>query len=606
MAISIVEVEEILGQQPRPLTLTALQALNPTREPYRVMLLQPSGVIEANEIRVGHADAALGHTLCSNFLSIAIQTHSDLTVAPEYCVPWSVVHEIIEGRYRPPVGALWVLGCESISPTEIQALAERCNADGRCAFHHETLDPRQVVQKRYVDPLLYVFWTKDSDGQPVLFLLTQFKTVACRDYRDVEQTSLCVGQQVYVFNRGLDRMGLLSIICSDAFDFCGHVDQAHLNCLLIHIQLNPKPAHGDYAAYRARLCAVGTNSHVELLCLNWAQNIREVKGVGKYVEWKNIAGSAWYAPPTKFGCDDGLIDELHRRGLYYNVLAQRWHSFFLNFEGQVLQLQKQKLLFLGEQALVPKNFVAVEDRWTWNEGLNSWEAGAIAHDGFAIVLIGYNAIAGPLQHVAQESPLAVERAIEILVGPRGNPTTWYAVNELDALHLDLDEESIRRVTVHQEFEPSRPGVAYRRRRLQRAHDAIGLAQSDVPWPAPVRDLADGFQFAWRREAPHHNVDPVAGVRGSAALVYLADQADDAEIDTTHQKLRQALVNHALNDAVRRGINGEGLADAIVRAQDRLCVVFRRDNHYMARGPDGTNLIDIPAGASPVDFAEDRS
>jgi hypothetical protein len=606
VAITIVDVEEVLRQRPQPLTLCGLQALNPAREPYRAVLLQPTGVIEANEARVGHADAALGHALCSGFIATAAQVHADLAVAPEYCVPWTVVDEIIAGRYRPPVGALWALGCESISPAEIQALAVRCNSDHQCVFHHEPLDPRQVTQKRYVDPLLYIFWTEKADGQAVLFLLAQFKTVACRDYRDVEQTSLCVGQAVYAFNRGVGKMSLLSIICSDALDFSDHIDEAHLNCLLIHIQLNPKPAHADYAAYRARLCAVGTNSHVELLCLNWAQNIMEAKGGGKFAEWKNVAGSAWYAPPAKFGADDGLIDELHRGGLYYSLLAQRWHSFFLNYEGQILQLQKQKLLFSGEQALVPKNFVAIDERWTWTSATNTWESGAIAHDGFAEALLSYQAIAGPLQQASQASPLAVERAIEILFGPRGNPTTWYAVNELDAFQLDRDDESIRRVTVHQESEPTRPGVAYRRRRLQRAHDAIRLTQSDVPWPAPVRDLADGFHFAWRRGSPHHNVEPAAGARGAAALVYLADQADDAEIDSVHQKLKQAIVSHALSVAIRDGKNGEELADAIVRAQDRLCVVFRRDNSYGTRGPQGTNLIDIPAGASPVDFAEDRS
>ncbi len=605
MAITIVDVEKVLCERPRPLTLTGLHALSPAREPYRAILLQPTGVIEANETRVGHADAGLGHALCSGFVSTAVQNHADLAVAPEYCVPWSVVDEIIRGRHRPPVGSIWVLGCESIPPAEMQALAERCNAAGQCVFHHEPLDPRQVAQKRYVDPLLYVFWTQDQDEQPVLFLLVQLKTVACRDYRDVEETSLCVGQTVYAFNRGLGRMSLLSIICSDAFDFSDHVDQAHLNCLLIHIQLNPKPAHADYAAYRARLCAVGSNSHVELLCLNWAQNIKEAKGGNKYAEWENVAGSAWYAPPAKFGADDGLIDELHRRGIYYSVLAGRWHSFFLNYEGHIVQLQKQKLLFPGEQALAPKNFVAVEERWTWNVANNTWDPGAVAHDGFAVALVSYQAIAGPLQQASRASPLAVERAIEILMGPRGNPTNWYAVNELDALHLDSDEESIRRVTVHQDLEPTRPGVAYRRQRLQRAQDAIGLVQSDVPWPVPVRDLADGFQFAWRRQAPHHNVEPNAGGRGSAALAYLADQADDSAVESTHQKLRQAIVGHTLNEAISAGKNVEQLSDAVVRAQDRLCVVFRRDNRYGARGPEGTNLIDTPAGASPVDFAEDR-
>ena len=58
-------------------------------------------------------------------------------------------------------------------------------------------------------------------------------------------------------------------------------------------------------------------------------------------------------------------------------------------------------------------------------------------------------------------------------------------------------------------------------------------------------------------------------------------------------------------AIKNGKNGEELSDAIVRAQDRLCVVFRRDDRYGTRGPQGTNLIDIPADASPVDIAGDR-
>ncbi|MCY1536643.1 hypothetical protein D9M68_721060 [compost metagenome] len=64
--------------------------------------------------------------------------------------------------------------------------------------------------------------------------------------------------------------------------------------------------------------------------------------------------------------------------------------------------------------------------------------------------------------------------------------------------------------------------------------------------------------------------------------------------------------HATQEATSAGKNAEELNDALVRAQDRLCVVFRRDNRYGARGPEGTNLIDIPAGTSPVDFTDDRT
>lgn len=93
MAINILDVEEVLRQRLHPLTLVSLNALNPAREPYRAILLQPTGMVEANDVRVGHADAALGDALCSGFLSSAAQSYSDLAVAPEYCVPWSVVQK---------------------------------------------------------------------------------------------------------------------------------------------------------------------------------------------------------------------------------------------------------------------------------------------------------------------------------------------------------------------------------------------------------------------------------------------------------------------------------------------------------------------------------
>lgn len=481
MTIQIVCIEEVLRNcRPESLTVVGLHALDPVREPYRTLLLQPQGVVEANHERVGHADRDHGHRLCAGFLATAAITKADLAIAPEYCVPWDVVEEIILGKFRPEPGCIWALGCESIRPADLEALGQRCNGDAGLMFHCEQLAPRQVAQKQYVDPLVYVFWAINTQDVAVLCFVVQFKTVACQSFGDVEETSLCLGERVYAFNKDLGKIGLLSIICSDAFDFTPFIDNVHLNCLLIHIQLNQKPAHADYAAYRMRLCSVGSNSHVELICLNWAQNVRELQASGKYVSWNNVAGSAWYVPPAKFSGDGAIVDELHRHGLYYSLLDRRWHAFFLSYEEQILLLQKQKLLFLGAQALVPKTCVAVVDRWHWNSETTAWDGGCVATDGFAVALQPYAAISGPLEQASLQSVLAVERALEVLVGPKGNPTTWFAVHELDAMHLDLDQESMRRVTVHQETEPSRPGVIFRKQRLQRAQDAVSLPGNMVP------------------------------------------------------------------------------------------------------------------------------
>lgn len=588
-------VEEILSNAQPTLALVALRALQPDRDPYFAMLLQPTGMVEANDLRVGHADAEEGKGVCSGFLAEVVQKKADLAVTPEYCTPWTVTEDILNGTYRPEVGAIWVLGCESITPAELKTFGEKANEAGGIWFHHEPFVDRELTQKRYIDPLLYVFWGQQADDNLILCMLVQFKTTPCKDFRDVEQRSLYLGNNIYIFNQGLNKIGLLTIICSDAFDFTEHVDNYHANCLLIHIQLNPKPAHKDYAQYRMRLSSVGSGRDVELLCLNWAQNIHEIKPASKPTNWENVAGSAWYVPPAKFSADSQWIDDLHKNGVYYSVLDKRWHSFFLNYEGHAILLQKQKLLYLDPQAIVPKTCMKVLERWTWSVLAQAWEAGIVANDGFAGGLGAYGDIQGPLPMLCQVSPLAVERALEALSGPKGGATSWHTTSELEALHLD-EEESFRRVTVHQNAGEASRGAEFRRARLQRAQDAVTLPGKGVPWPLSLRDLEKGFRFDWSANNPHHNIRPAEGTRGAAALVYLGEQADLSVVAKTHQKLSEGLYKHAIEDAGKQNID---VREALVRSQDRLCVVFRRDHQFRTHGPDGLNDITEPVANSAV-------
>ena len=311
-----------------------LRALMPSREPYFAMLLQPEGLIEVSEARIGHVNRQASEAMCRKFLMAAVEKHAELVVAPEYCMPWRVVAHILKGDIQPDEGSLWVLGCESITPDELIEFGAEANKGGRFLYH-EPIDPIQKAKKHYIDPLLYVFWTKEANGTKVLSFVVQFKTAPSRDRLDVEQRSLYLGSRIYLFNRGFNQIGLLSIICSDSFEFKDDlVDQYHSNCLLIQIQLNQKPAHSDYASYRTHLHSVGSGNHVELLCLNWASNVKELTVDGKTQDWRNVAGSAWYVPPSKFNADEELVNQAHRRGVYYSLVSQRWHTFYLNYKPQ--------------------------------------------------------------------------------------------------------------------------------------------------------------------------------------------------------------------------------------------------------------------------------
>jgi hypothetical protein len=210
----------------------------------------------------------------------------------------------------------------------------------------------------------------------------------------------------------------------------------------------------------------------------------------------------------------------------------------------------------------------------------------------------YPALQSHLPPEAMANPVAVERALELLVGPSGKVTTWFHLQELPSMKVET-EESISRVTVHQESDLARCGVTFRRGRLQRAQDAMTLAgKKIVPWPASTRDLESGFKFQWKVSNPHHNVVPSVSTRGPASLVFLADQSDDAVVEGMYKKLWQALVHHAADEATKSGTD---LTDAVVHAKDRLCVVFRRDHTYRVWNPDGNNQFDKAPEHSAVDI-----
>jgi hypothetical protein len=591
--MQVTSVENILGN----LKLIPLRALIPDREPYYAMLLQPQGYIRATDQHVGHANTEMGSAMCRSFFKEAVEKHAHLVVTPEYSVPWSVIEDIIEGRIRPDRGSIWILGCESITPDELTSFVEKFN-DRECFFYHEPIDPAQKTQKRFIDPLLYVFWCHDKEGRDILSFVIQFKTTPCRDGLDVEQRSLYLGKHVYSFNRGINQISLLSIICSDAFEFTDAlVNEYHTNCLLIHIQLCPKPGHTDFTAYRRRLCSVGSSNNVELLCLNWARGVRTISN-STPTNWNNNAGSAWYVPPSKFNCKDEYVESAHRAGIYYSIVSDRWHTFYLNYGPQIMLIQKQKLFFHGlPQALCPLSCLTVIERWEWNEDTKTWITKHEADDGFTKIANSYPSLSQHLPALAAISPLAVERALEFLDGPNGNPGTWFYLDEMSAMKVD-EHESIRRITVHQEIDLAGSGVFFRRARLQKAQDAVTLPGQGVRWPDPVKDLEGGFRFQWCEDDPHRNVVSL-GSGITASLVYLGDQSDDEMIDPVYRKVKYAIMQQAIAVA---NTTGTDLEQVLPSASDRLCVIFRRNHAINVWRPLGSNRIDRPPADSAVDIA----
>lgn len=457
-------------------------------------------------------------------------------------------------------------------------------------MHHESiLDPSAKV-KSYLNPLTYVFWCSKSDGSKVLSFVIQFKTTPSRDRLDIEQRSMIVGTQVYTFNRAQDQIGLMSIICSDAFAYSEElVNESHTNMLLIHIQLNPKPAHQDFSSYRRRLQSIASNREVELICLNWAGAIIEKKTDGGELPWHNNAGSAFYFPPRKYKENESLIEAAHRFGIYYSIV-DRWHALYLHQEPHAILFQKQKVMVHAEPAAIePSTCIVARKRWTWSEGDIDFRESEHPSDGFDQALIHYKKVAPQLQELIQESPIAVERALELLVGDLRKPQEWFQIKELSCMKVG-EGEAIRRVTVNQDNNPHSSGVSFRKNRLQRAEDAVTLPGNGVPWPAPLKDLEKGFAYSWKSVSPHTNISAEADGR-RATLIFLGDEADTNVVEGVFKAMSQALKMNAI----------ERDAD-IERACDHLCVVYRKENKLQAHGIEKISRIDRPPESSAVDIA----
>ena len=529
-------------------------------------------------------------------LNDALQAQAQLVISPEYSVPWDLIRRIADGAPRPPRGALWVLGCESITPAELDALEAHLPVAGVRLFH-EPFDAQQRAQRAFVDPVVFAFWALDNAGADVLCLLVQFKTLASRDPDHVELQSLYLGSNVYKFTAQPGDVALLTLICSDAFGFTNALVDAHCaNLLLVHIQLNQRPANVDYAAYRARLFSVATKKNVEVVCVNWA---RGVLIDGELNPFNAIAGSAWYVPPRDFVPTDAEINQLHREGLYYSIVGGRWHAFYLNFESHSLTVTKQPVFAVGPQVIAPRITPRVVSRRSWDSPTARW-VNATADDGFAAFLQPYASLVGMLPPICSQDPLAVERALELLDGPAGTATDWFTLRELRALHV-ADEESLRRVTVSQETDAARLGVEFRQHRARRAQTAATIPGQPVTWPPPVIDLSHGFRFRWNRRNPHDNVEPIGGGR-PAAFLYLGEDPEADTLANIYAKVRTARRLHAANAAINANAD---VLTALTEADDRLCVTYRANHALQCYRPKGYASITDPDDARVNDIGGEQ-
>lgn len=504
MAVDIRDIEDVLT--PRGLDSPDLAVLQATHQSYRALLLQPAGPIYASTARIGPLDVVAAEQRSDRLLAMAAERGDQLVITPEYYLPIATLRKCAQGDAFPAPGALWVLGCESMTPAQLEQFKAECA--GFCDVVFED-DPAPQVQGNYFDPVAYCFVTQDADRKYKRVIVLQFKTAPSRDEHGFENKQLRCGRSIYQF-RGKDNLlGISAIICSDAFSLgedAAAIRKLTDRAVLIHIQLNPKPKHTDYRRYRNEVFRKSSAvTDCDIICLNWAQDMVQYDALDKPpASWKNESCSAWYLPARRCSVNDNEVESNEAKGLYYTWHSKKRHVLHFHYDEAAFALTVPKLMQDGPA--IQDNLLGplLDSRFAWDDASASWAECATGPD------TGWNATIAEDPHVAAafqslqdvSNRLRIERAVSLSCGPQTIKEQWHRVDNLDVCRIGEDEV-VGRTTLRLDRDAGAKAVRHQRIRRVAMLSHI-LANEQLP--LPIKDLASGGALvSWAPNSPNTNV-----------------------------------------------------------------------------------------------------
>lgn len=519
VAVVIRVVKDVL--EPRGLESPDLAVLQATHQSYRTLLLQPGGPIYADTARIGPLDVGAAEQRSDHLLAMAAERGDQLVVTPEYYLPIASLRKCAKGPTFPAPGALWVLGCESMTPAQLQQLKEECSSFCDIIFED---DPAPQVQGNYFDPVAYCFVTQDAEGNYKKVIILQFKTAPSRDEHGFENKQLRCGQAIYQFRGKGDLIGITAIICSDAFSLgedAAAIKKLTDRTILIHIQLNPKPKHTDYRRYRNEVFRKSAAlTDCDIICLNWAQDMVQYDALEKPpANWNNESGSAWYLPERRCSVNDNEVEENEAKGLYYTWHSKKRHVLHLHYDEAVFALTVPKVLQDGPAIQDNSIGPLLDGRFCWNNALKAWtECTTRPETGWSQTITADTGVSAAFQSLQDNNTrLHIERAISLSCGHLSAKENWYNVKNLDVCRINEDE-IVRRTTLRLDRDN-----AAKTDRNKRIHQVATLNHilATEPLPLPIKDLAGGgVALSWTPGSPNTNVSK-PGVR-PALVAYLGE------------------------------------------------------------------------------------
>lgn len=393
------------------------------------------------------------------FFDLAIDKKVDVAITPEYSCPWKVFTELIENHNFPDYGKLWVIGCESIKPTELKEIIEYYS-DKEKGYNNITWICEEDklnfnVDREFLDPLCYIFKTKKLDCSEHTVIVVQFKTAYMGSIH-FEKQYLLKGDIIYILRNKESGINLFTLICSDSLNIKvdklirdRDINYEQLSYLVIHIQLNNDPRNINFSQYR-KDCFSKRSSNKNFICLNWARN---TKLLGKKLEF---GGSALYFKPVNPASkyrdlhdNDIITNNNHKKGLYYTNWKKYYGDiYFLNYNEYVFYLKAPKAsqyMVEPQQQIIELEPEMISIYYWKKKFLDCLEV----DDGLneQIKRLGSEWIYSILMN-SEIEPLNKERLIALSTG-QARSKDWYDLKKSKLFHADVCEIN-KRITCWQD------------------------------------------------------------------------------------------------------------------------------------------------------------
>lgn len=512
MSVEFKDISEIFGN--KGLKLPMLKLLVPDIEPYEVLAIQPFGPPTYRAGFVGNSDSQLATRQFSTFFELAVSKNADLVISPEYSCPWNVLTTAFNQGTLPQVGKLWALGCESITPVELEEMIS--NVPGLLWI----CETPPVNGRTFLDVVCYVLRTEKVSGEPVTVALLQCKTVPMAGAHTFERDNLILGTKRYFLrNRDRDFLRFYTMICSEALDFkfdeeCAMQFEQHPP-IIFHPQLVEDTRHAGMRTYRNDIFQHTCSNHLEVISLNWAHQKRDG-------EPPSIRGnSGLFMKSDRFDRSDGKVCKNHSLGIYYS----RWKSnetdlCLFNFDQHIFHFVTQKVKIVGRAVQDRRTGPEMLNLWDWKAATNTWTLCAMASDGFDPLCAAYGkgVLAGCLEtHLTR---IDQERLLTLSAGTFEVSPEWYYVKNMKCFIAEADERS-KRLTFTQELNfDSRTFRNDHITRYIRLRNSILV--NEVYFPPSIQDLKKDWQIIAPQEPDGFRFNAISKTtkKSGATLIFL--------------------------------------------------------------------------------------